>query len=123
MVPPLSHHILSDHPNKVRMFVLETDEPHADTSKEKGSFGEVLDVLFKEAGDEHNPTLGIETVMQYVVEDNGGKVPQFEEIGKDIHAILITGSVYDAHGNDKWIIKLIKLIERTKKMPFQLQIL
>ena len=50
--------------------------------------------------------------MQYVVEDDGGRVPTPEEITKDIHAILITGSVYDAHGDDLWILKLMELIKR-----------
>jgi GMP synthase-like glutamine amidotransferase len=113
MIPPAAKHIVSDHPEKIRMLVLETDETHPDTQKEHGGFGEVLGTLFKRAGDNHDPTLGIETVMQYIVEDDGGEIPRFEEIGDDIHAILITGSVYDAHGNDEWIIKLMKLIERT----------
>jgi hypothetical protein len=113
MVPPAAKHIVSDHPEKIHMLVLETDETHPDTQKEHGSFGEVLDTLFKKAGDDHEPALGIETVIQYIVEDDGGKIPKFEEIGDDIHAILITGSMYDAYGNDEWIIKLMKLIECT----------
>jgi hypothetical protein len=113
MVLPAAKNIVSDHPEKIRMLVLETDETHPDTQKEHGSFGEVLDTLFKKAGDDHEPALGIETVIQYIVEDDGGKIPKFEEIGDDIHAILITGSMYDAHGNDEWIIKLMKLIECT----------
>lgn len=92
------------------MLVLETDEPHPDTQKETGSFGDVLNQLFQKAGEEHDPKLGIETVMQYVVEPDGGKIPAKEEIGEDIHAILITGSVYDAHGNDEWILHLMDLI-------------
>lgn len=70
----------------------------------------MLGELFKEAGDQHEPTLGIETVIRYIIEDNGGKVPEPEEIGDDIHAILITGSVYDAYGDEEWILKLMDLI-------------
>jgi len=113
MVPPEARHNISNHPNKVRMLVLETDEPHPDTQNEAGSFGDVLDSLFKKAGENHDPKLGVETVMQYVVEDDGGRVPTPEEITEDIHAILITGSVYDAHGDDSWILKLMELIKRT----------
>ena len=102
--------ILSDHPEKVRMLVLETDEVHPDTHEETGSFGVVLNELLTKAGDAHDPSLGIETVMQYVVEPEGGKVPDIKDIGDDIHAILITGSCWDAHGDDDWIHKLMKFI-------------
>jgi len=92
------------------MLVLETDEVHPDTEKETGSFGVILSELLTKAGNEHDPSLGIETVMQYVVEPEGGKVPSVENIGDDIHAILITGSCWDAHGDDEWIHKLMKFI-------------
>lgn len=94
------------------MLVLETDDPHPDTREEKGGIGEVLGELMKEAGDEHDPSLGIETVITYIIEDKGGAVPKPEDIGDDIHAILITGSVYDAHSDVPWILKLMKFIKR-----------
>ncbi|KEQ90945.1 hypothetical protein AUEXF2481DRAFT_70678 [Aureobasidium subglaciale EXF-2481] len=100
----------SERPNKVRMLVLETDEPHPDTIEEKGTFGEVFDRLFKTAGDNHDPPLGIETAMKFVVESKGGRVPSVDELD-DVHAILITGSMFDAHGDDEWIQKLIKLLQ------------
>ncbi|KAL6702479.1 hypothetical protein ACN47E_001634 [Coniothyrium glycines] len=102
--------MVSDQPEKVRMLVLETDETHPDTQKEVGSFGVVLNELLSRAGEAHDPKLGIETVMQYVVEPEGGVVPTVEEIGDDIHAILITGSCWDAHGDDEWVLKLMKFI-------------
>jgi len=98
----------------VRMLILETDEPHPDTAAEKGSFGDILGKLFTEAGVKHNPRLGIETGMHYVVEDgtdNAGHVPTVEEIPEDTTAILVTGSMYDAHGDDEWIVKLVKLLQ------------
>jgi hypothetical protein len=104
--------VQSTHPEKIRMLVLETDTPHPDTKKEQGGFGEVLGELFKQAGDDHDPPLGIETVMQYVIEDDGGRIPKAEEIGDDIRAILITGSMYNAHGDTPWVLKLIELIKR-----------
>ncbi|PVI01597.1 class I glutamine amidotransferase-like protein [Periconia macrospinosa] len=110
MAPPEARLITSKHPEKVRMLVLETDDPHPDTKAEAGSFGDVLSDLLKRAGDEHKPSLGIETAIQYVVEPEGGKILAHEDIGDDIHAILITGSVYDAHGDDPWIHKLMDLI-------------
>lgn len=111
MAPPEARTIVSRHRDNVRMLVLETDEPHPDTQREKGSFGEVMDELFKEAGEEHDPKLGIETVMMYAVEPDGGRIPSAGEIGKDIHAILITGSVYDAHSDEAWVMKLLYLIQ------------
>ncbi|KAK4102772.1 class I glutamine amidotransferase-like protein [Parathielavia hyrcaniae] len=110
MGSPATRTLSSNDPEKVRMLVLETDETHPDTQKETGSFGDVLGQLLKRAGDEHEPRLGIETVMKYVVEPEGGAVPALEEIGDDIHAILITGSCWDAHGDDPWLHKLMKLI-------------
>jgi GMP synthase-like glutamine amidotransferase len=99
----------------IRMLVLETDEPHPDTRDDKGSFGDIFNQLFTDAGKNHDPPLGIETDMRYIVDDPGnnhhGHVPIISEISTDITAILITGSVYDAHGNDKWIQELIKLLE------------
>ncbi|KEF63117.1 uncharacterized protein A1O9_01093 [Exophiala aquamarina CBS 119918] len=98
----------------VRMLILETDEPHPNTMATKGSFGEILDNLFTEAGIKHDPPLGIETDMHYVVEDgteNAGHVPTIEEIPGDTTAVLVTGSMYDAHGNDEWILKLVKLLQ------------
>jgi hypothetical protein len=96
--------------DKVRMMVFETDEPHPETIAEKGTFGDVFDKLFKKAGDNHDPPLGIETAMKFVVESKGGRVPTVDEL-KDVHAILITGSMFDAHGDDEWILKLIKLLQ------------
>ncbi|KAL5121365.1 hypothetical protein ACEQ8H_000833 [Pleosporales sp. CAS-2024a] len=111
MVPPAARSITSSHPNKVRMLVLETDEPHPDTQKEKGSFGDILNELLVKASEAHSPKLAIETAMQYIVEPDGGQMPKKEEIGEDIHAILITGSEWDAHGDNAWIQKLLDLIK------------
>ncbi|KAL8789502.1 MAG: hypothetical protein Q9213_001115 [Squamulea squamosa] len=98
------------HDDFVRMLVLETDEQHPDDHKERGTFGDVFDSLFKRAGDEHDPPLGIETLSRFIVEDKGGSVPKIEDM-EDVHAILITGSMYDAHGDDPWILKLVELIQ------------
>ena len=95
------------------MLVLETDETHPDTQKEKGGFGEILNELLVKAGNAHEPKLGIETMMQYIVEPDGGRIPKIEEITDDIHAIIITGSEWDAHGDDEWIHKLMNLIQGT----------
>lgn len=99
----------------VRMLVLETDEPHPEAKASRGSFGAMFDALFKEAGRIHDPPLSVETEMRYVVEDppkHSGHVPTVAKIPEDIHAILITGSMYDAHGNDPWILKLVDLLRQ-----------
>lgn len=96
------------------MLVLEVDENHPDDKKEKGGVGDVLNGLFKTAGNNHDPPLGIDVEMHYIVDDpaNGqhGHVPKASEIPTDITAILITGSMYDAHGNDPWIKSLLSLL-------------
>ncbi|KAK5268799.1 hypothetical protein LTR96_005583 [Exophiala xenobiotica] len=102
----------------VRMLVLETDEPHPSTKAAHGSFGAIFDDLFNDAGAKHTPPLKVETAMHYVVEDgsdNAGHVPDADEIPDDTRAILITGSMYDAHGNDEWILKLLKLLQQLWK--------
>ena len=104
--------IESQNPNKVRMLVLETDDPHPDTQEETGSFGEVLNEVLVQAGEQHDPKLSISTIIHYAVEPRGGRIPEPSEITDDIHAILITGSVFDAHSNDAWILKLMNLIKR-----------
>ncbi|KAF1975162.1 class I glutamine amidotransferase-like protein [Bimuria novae-zelandiae CBS 107.79] len=111
MAPPEARVIRSEHPDKVRMLVLETDDPHPETQKETGSFGEVLNEVLVSAGEQHDPKLAIETVVHYAVEPRGGRIPEPSEITDEIHAILITGSVYDAHSDEPWVMKLMNLIK------------
>jgi len=96
----------------VRMMVLETDKPHPETENRKGTFGEILHKHFVDAGEAHDPPLGIETDIRFVVTEKGGNVPKYDEF-KDSHALLITGSVYDAHGDDPWILDLLQLLRST----------
>lgn len=106
---------LSNEPETVHMLVLETDEPHPETKDRKGSFGQVFHNLFTEAGSEHEPPLKVETSMHYVVDDpyneHFGHVPAASEIPDSTTAILITGSMYDAHGNDAWVMQLLELLK------------
>ncbi|KAK1580035.1 GMP synthase [Colletotrichum navitas] len=94
----------------VRIIVLETDEPHPDTHATKGSFGEILHSHFQHAGAEHDPPLGIDTDQRFVVEEKGGKVPQFEDFD-GYQGVLITGSMYDAHEDNPWILKLLDVLK------------
>ena len=96
----------------VRLMVLETDEPHPHTQNEKGSFGEILHHHMTKAGDDHNPPLGIETDQVYIVtEKHHGRLPKIEEFD-GFDGLLITGSMYDAHANNQWILDLLDLLKR-----------
>lgn len=97
-------------PPVVRMMVLETDEPHPQSQERKGTYGENLHRHFKAAGDEHKPRLGIETDIRFVVADKGGEVPKASEF-EGFDAVLLTGSMYDAHGDDDWIKDLKALLK------------
>jgi GMP synthase-like glutamine amidotransferase len=96
------------------MLVLETDEPHPETQDRKGSFGEIIHTLFNTAGSRHSPPLKAYTSMHYVVDDpqrnKHGHVPSLSQIPDSTTAILLTGSMYDAHGNDAWILSLLDLL-------------
>lgn len=94
----------------VRVFVLETDAPHPDTRTERGSFGEILHEHFSRAGGEHHPPIGVETGQEFVVTEKGGRMPKVDEFD-DYDGLLITGSMYDAHGDDEWIIELLGLLK------------
>lgn len=98
----------------VKMLVLETDDPHPDTLQEKGSFGEIFHSLFTEAGDKHDPPLKVDTDMHFVVDDpendKNGHVPKLDEVPESIDAVLVTGSMYDAHSDEKWTLELLELL-------------
>lgn len=93
----------------VRLMVLETDEPHPDTKSDQGGFGEILHRHFAKAGEEHHPPLGIETDQIFVVTEEGGRVPKAGEFD-GFDGLLVTGSMYDAHGDNPWINGLLELL-------------
>lgn len=93
----------------VRMMVLETDEPHPKSKERRGTYGEILKRHFESAGADHDPPLGVQTDTRFVVTDKGGKLPTYDEFD-DFHAVLITGSMYDAHGSNEWITQLVELL-------------
>lgn len=94
----------------VRLMVLETDEPHPDTKTERGSFGEILHHHMTKAGAAHRPPLGVETDQVFVVTEKGGRTPRFEDF-EGFHGLLITGSMYDAHGHNQWILDLLQVLK------------
>ncbi|KAL4937751.1 hypothetical protein BDV06DRAFT_202251 [Aspergillus oleicola] len=93
----------------VRLMVLETDKPHPDTYSERGTFGQILHTHFTKAGHAHHPPLGVETDQVFVVTEQGGRMPTVEEFD-GFDGLLITGSVYDAHADNEWILQLLKLL-------------
>ncbi|KAM6515248.1 hypothetical protein FSOLCH5_009483 [Fusarium solani] len=95
----------------VKVFVLETDQPHPNTQAEKGSFGQILHHHFCKAGADHHPPLGVETEQVFVVTEEGGRMPKVEEF--DLYdGLLITGSMYDAYGDNPWILELLDLLKQ-----------
>lgn len=103
--------------DRVRLLVLETDEPHPDTQDEHGSFSDILDNLFRSAGRSHDPPLEIDIDDRFVVEPKGGKVPTLDDFD-GVSAVLLTGSMFDAHGDDEWIVKLMDLLRGRSERSF-----
>ncbi|RPB14003.1 GMP synthase [Morchella conica CCBAS932] len=101
--------------SSVRILVLETDYPLAPIHSTRGSYGEIFGKLFSKVGSELDPPIDVETVPCYVVghEDSTsketGELPDIKEV-EEYDGILITGSKYDAHGDDPWIHRLIEWI-------------
>ncbi|OAA53119.1 Glutamine amidotransferase type 1 [Akanthomyces lecanii RCEF 1005] len=94
----------------VRLMVLETDKPHPDTASDRGSFGQIVHHHFSKAGEAHHPPLAVETDQVFVVTEQGGRMPKKEEF-EGYHGLLITGSMFDAHGNNQWILDLLTLLK------------
>jgi len=94
----------------VRLMVLETDRPHPDTESERGSFGAILHHHFSKAGRAHHPPLGVQTDQVFVVTEEGGRIPTVDEF-RDHDGLLITGSMYDAYGDNQWILDLLALLQ------------
>ena len=59
---------------------------------------------------EHYPPLGVETGQIFVVTEKGGRMPSYRDF-EGFDGLLITGSMYDAHGNNQWILDLLHLLE------------
>ena len=102
----------------IKIIVLETDTPHPDTQSEKGSFGDIVHHHFSEAGAKQHPPLGVATDQVFVVEEEGGRIPAYDEF-EGFHGLLITGSMYDAHGDNQWILKLLHLLKGEFRLLMQ----
>ncbi|KAK0620425.1 GMP synthase [Immersiella caudata] len=93
----------------IGMMILEADEPHPETSERKGTFAKILHQHFSTVGEAHDPPLGVMSNNVFLVSERGGRIPKIEEFEKH-HAVLITGSIHDAHGDDPWILELLDLL-------------
>ncbi|KAH9901748.1 GMP synthase [Xylariomycetidae sp. FL2044] len=99
-----------DEPPKIRIMILETDDPHPEIQDHKGSYSEMLHHHFTKAGRKHRPPLGVETDRRFVVAEKGGAVPKPEEFD-GVHSVLITGSMFDADSDEHaWILDLLSLL-------------
>lgn len=109
---------------KVRLLILETDEPHPRIQKDRGGYADILDNHFNRAAAAHDPPLELETDMRFVVEDKeGGQVPKAEEF-KGFDGVLITGSMYDAHTEGGWVEKLLDTLKgESQRLPHRLVVL
>lgn len=96
----------------IRILILETDEPHPSIHEERGGYASILDDHFRRAAEAHDPPLTVECDMRFVVEDKGGEVPSVEAF-EGYQGVLLTGSLYDAHSEDGWVVDLM---ERLKGM-------
>ncbi|KAL4758010.1 type 1 glutamine amidotransferase [Aspergillus foveolatus] len=94
----------------IRLMVLETDKPHPDTYSERGTFGKIVHEHFATAGRAHKPPVGVETDQVFVVSEQGGRIPSLKELD-GFDGLLITGSLYDAHGDNEWILQLLELLK------------
>ena len=108
-----------ERPHKIRVMVLEVDSVLDTTKARRGTFGDIFNELFAAAAAEHDPPLEAETFIRFVVEPEGGTIPDLEELERnDIHAVAFSGSKYDAHANDEWILRLVKWIQGQFHLPF-----
>lgn len=96
----------------VRFMILETDEAPPKTQRDKGSYSEIFDEHFRKAGEMHDPPLNVETAKRFVVTEKGGKMPTVEDF-EGFQAVLISGSTFDAHGDNPWILELLELLKGT----------
>ena len=97
---------------KIHVMALETDSVIETTRSRRGTFGDIFNELFAAAAAEHDPPLEAETQIHFVVEPEGGSIPDLSELETHkIEAVCLSGSKYDAFSNDEWILRLVKWIQ------------
>lgn len=98
----------------LRIAILECDTPLDIVKAKYGSYGTIFTTLLKAGADSLDfpglsSTTGLEISTFDVVQEQA--YPTLE----DIDAVLLTGSKFNAHDNDPWILKLVAFTEEILK--------
>ncbi len=100
---------VDDKPLPLRIIVLETDQPRLDANGHS-SMAELIQLHLSKAGAAHHPPLEVHTTTVCVIPEWKGRIPSMDEFdGYD--GLLLTGSLYDAFGNDSWILDLLAVLK------------
>jgi GMP synthase (glutamine-hydrolysing) len=85
--------------------LLKNDTPLPDVVKKVGDYGKQFPTIFKKAADNKDLTI----TWDFFDVVNEQAYPSFKDIesGK-YNAIVLTGSRYNAHDNDAWILKQVE---------------
>ncbi|RPA75908.1 GMP synthase [Ascobolus immersus RN42] len=95
----------SRHRQQVKLLVLETDVTLEPVQDSHGSYADLFEKTFKRVAKEQDPPIDIKVHSIYIVGEHHCNLPSEDEL-QNYNAVLITGSKYDAHGDDKWILEL-----------------
>jgi hypothetical protein len=108
--------LLSTMSTSIRLLILETDTPLPPIHSERGGYAAIFQELLRKVGGELSPPIDVHVTPCYVVGNNDpsspedGALPDISECAT-YNGVLITGSKYDAHGNNPWILKLVQWIQ------------
>lgn len=103
-------------PVRVRLLILETDQPLSPINSSRGGYGNLFQQLFSSVGSDLDPAIDVHVTPCYVVGNNDssseedGSLPDISTLN-NYDGVVITGSKYDAHGDNPWILRLIKWIQ------------
>lgn len=98
----------------VRILILESDRlPRSHDGHNSTSVAASFQHLFTEVGKSQSPPISVEIESEYIVgksddpnADDGGNLPDIDLL-EGFKGVLITGSKHDAHGDARWIKKLV----------------
>ena len=99
----------------LRIIVLETDQPRLDADG-RSLMAELIQDHLSKAGAAHHPPLEVETTTVCVIPEWKGRMPSKDEFDS-YDGLVLTGSLYDAFGNDPWILDLLVVL-KGRSNPF-----
>lgn len=102
-----------EEPRAIRLLVLEAEEPHPEIQDRRGRYHDMFHELFSNAGARENPPIKVKSDARYIVEEEN-PLPTMEEMREKYDGVVISGSNYDAHGNNEWILKLVSWLQGKK---------